>query len=447
VTNVVDRLLDATRRRVDGADALWRREERTAVAFESGRLKTAGVTEEAGINLRVLAGGRVGVAGTTAATPDIQALVDRARASAELGEPLDLAFPPVSRLPDIPTHFDTAAGASLERLIRMGRTLVERLAREGCQVNVAVEREIAETTVGNSAGARGGYRATGVAVTADLLRIAGDDVLMVYDQYTGADLPADADLDALARSIERRLEPALTVVEPPEGALPVVFTPTGLAAVLLPLEHALSGKTVLQGTSPLAGKVGEALFDAGLSITDDPLAPARAASRPLDDECIASRTTALVERGVVRRFVYDLETAARAGTYTTGHGRRGIFGKPRIAYTNLIVGSGPDVVGARHAVPLQLGGGLLDGIDDGLLVDDLIGVGQGNVIGGAFSHPVALAYRVRRGEIAGRVKDAAVAGNAYDLLKRIGGFGTDGRWLGSHWSPSLLLEGVSVARR
>jgi PmbA protein len=98
------------------------------------------------------------------------------------------------------------------------------------------------------------------------------------------------------------------------------------------------------------------------------------------------------------------------------------------------------------AVP-PLGGGLAADMTDGLVVDDLIGVGQGNVIGGAFSHPVALAYRVRRGEIAGRVKDAAVAGNAYELLKRIGGFGTDGRWRGSRRSPSLLLDGVSVARR
>ncbi|HEV8304245.1 MAG TPA: TldD/PmbA family protein [Gemmatimonadales bacterium] len=442
MTHVVGRLLDAARRRVDGADALWRREERTAVAFESGRLKTVGVTEEAGINLRVLAGGRVGVAGTTATEADVGALVDRARASAELGEPLDLTFPAASPLPDVATHFDTAAGASLERLIQMGRMLVERLAREGCQVNVAVEREIVETAVGNTVGARGGYRATGVGVTAELLRIAGDDVLMVYDQYTGAGLPGDADLDALAGSIERRLQPALTVVEPPEGALPVVFTPAGLAAVLLPLEHALSGKTVLQGTSPLAGKVGEAMFDPGLSITDDPLTPARAASRPIDDECIASRTTGLVERGIVRRFVYDLETAARAGTRSTGHGRRGIFGKPRIAYSNLIVGD--------HRAPdpgPRLGGDLIADMTDGLIVDDLIGVGQGNVIGGAFSHPVALAYRVRRGEVVGRVKDAAVAGNAYDLLKRIGGVGTDGRWLGSRWSPSLLLEGVSVARR
>jgi PmbA protein len=84
---------------------------------------------------------------------------------------------------------------------------------------------------------------------------------------------------------------------------------------------------------------------------------------------------------------------------------------------------------------------------DGLLVDELIGVGQGNVIGGAFSHPVALAYRVVRGEITGRVKDAAIAGNSYELLKRIGGFGNDRRWYGARSTPSVLLEGVSVARR
>ena len=90
---------------------------------------------------------------------------------------------------------------------------------------------------------------------------------------------------------------------------------------------------------------------------------------------------------------------------------------------------------------------MLDGIEDGLIIDDLIGVGQGNVIGGGFSHPVGLAYRVQRGEITGRVKDAAVAGNVYDLLKNIAGFGNDGRWLGSRWSASLRLDGVSVARR
>ena len=441
---MIEQLVDLGRRRADGgADALWRRFERTAVAFEWGRLKSAGTTEEAGTNLRVRHRGRVGVAGTTATDAASDELVGRALASAELGEELDLAFPAQAPLPPLTTFFDRAANASLAELIGIGRSLLARLERDGCRVNVAIEREITATRVANSAGAGGEYRGTGFGASADVWRIAGDDVLVVSDAIEGADLPSDDALAALVASINGRLDHALRVVAPPEGALPVVFTPAGLSALMLPVTQALSGKAVLQGISPLGAKVGAQVFDPRFSLSDDPVRVGRTASRPLDDECVPSRTTCLVERGVARRFIYDLETAARAQTESTGHGQRGIFGKPVPAYTNIILND----VGARPAAPLQLGGGLLGDIRDGLLVDELIGVGQGNVIGGAFSHPVALAYRVERGEITGRVKDAAVAGNAYELWKRVGGFGNDARWTGSRWAPSVLFEGVSVARR
>jgi len=447
---VIERLLERARRRADGgADALWRRVERTSVAFEWGRLKAAGVAEEAGLNVRVRHRGRVGVAGTTAVDASADDVLTRALASAELGDELPLAFPAPAPLPPVATFFQPVADASLDRLMAMGRSLLEQLEREGCRVNVTIEREAAETRVANTAGAAGAYRSTAIGVSAELWRIAGDDVLAIGDTYEGADLPSDDALAALVRSVNLRLEHALRVVAPPEGALPVIFTPLGLSALMLPVTQALSGKAVLQGISPLAARVGEQVFDRRFSLTDDPLVVGRAASRSLDDECVPSRTTCLVERGVVQQFIYDLETATRARTHSTGHGQRTVFGKPVPGYTNIVLGEegALGAVGAQHAAPLQLGGGLLTEIRDGLLVDELIGVGQGNVIGGAFSHPVALAYRVERGAISGRVKDAAVAGNAYDLWKRVGDFGNDGRWAGARYTASVLLDGVSVARR
>jgi PmbA protein len=446
---VIERLLEVARRQADGgADALWRRVERTSVAFEWGRLKAAGATEEAGANLRVRHRGRVGVAGTTAADVAPDDLVTRALASAELGEEIDLVFPasppPGSPLPSISTFFDRAAGASLDALIAMGRSLLERLEREGCQVNVAIDRETAQVRVANTSGGAAEYASSGVAVSVDVWRIAGDDVLAVGDSAETADFPGDDVLAALVASVNTRLDRALRIVAPPEGALPVVFTPSGLSPLMLPVTQALSGKAVLQGISPLGGKVGERAFDARFSLADDPLRAGRPSSRPIDDECVASRRTPLVERGVVRGFIYDLETAARARTQSTGNGERGIFGKPVPGYTNLVLGVGGPVSGGAASA---LGGGLLKDIRDGLLVDELIGVGQGNVIGGAFSHPVALAYRVERGEITGRVKDAAVAGNAYELWNRVGAFGNDARWAGSRWASAVLFEGVSVARR
>jgi PmbA protein len=437
---VIERVLDAARGRAEAADALWQRVERTEVGIESGRLKAAGGSEGTGVNLRVVRGGRVGVAGTTA--DDVGSLVTRALASAELGEALPLALPGPAPSRSVITHDRAAAEASLDTLIGIGRGLADRLSRDGCQVNVSVERAVAETVFANTAGAFGRYESSVVSVAGEVRRVAGNDVLFVYDYRTGVDLPSDAELDRLVRGITTRLDLALTVVDPPEGTLPVVFTPEGLSVVVTPLEQALSGKSVLQGVSPLAGRIGERIADPRVSITDDPLLDRRPGSRPFDDEGVPSAPLPLVADGVLRAFVYDLETAARAGARPTGHGQRGTFTKPGIGYTNLIFGTRDAGRGSG-----SLGGGLVAGVPDGLLVDDLIGVGQGNVISGAFSHPVALAYRVRAGEVVGRVKDAAVAGNVYELLGNIGGWGDDGRWVGSRWSPSLLLDGVSVARR
>jgi PmbA protein len=443
---VIERVLDALTRRAGAGDVIGRSEERTTIAFESGRLKAAGVTAETGMNVRVVKDGRVGVAGTTAIDAPPDDVVTRAIASAALGEALTLPFPVAGKLSDVRTHFPGAANASVDQLTRLGRELMERLTREGCQINVQVEREVASSAFANTAGAHYDYPATGVSIAADVTRVSGDDVLMVYDYWIGADLPTAADLDALVTSIATRLTLGLRLAAPPDGSLPVVFTPAGLAAILLPLEQSLSGKAVVQGTSKLAGRVGEQVFDPAFSLGDDPLAPGRAGSRPVDDEGVPSARLSLIENGTVRAFIYDLETAARSGdgVRSTGHGRRGTFGKPGIAYTNLVLGD--EGRGKREAVS-ELGGGLVRDITDGLIVDDLIGVGQGNVIGGAFSHPVGLAYRIERGEITGRVKDAAVAGNIYDLLKKIGGWGRDGRWRGARWTPSLRLDGVSVAGR
>ena len=309
--------MDLVRRRGFQADALRRRADTTSISFEAGRLKAAAVSEQSGINLRVVKDGRVGVAGTTAAGEDeLNALVDRAAASADLGEALALAFPRNAPHPPVVTYFDAVADVSLDDLTQIGRGLLERLARDGVQVNVTIEREVAETEVANTAGAHGAYVTTGLTVAADLTRIAGDDVLMVYDYYTGCGLPSAADLDALVASITTRLELGLRVAPPPEGALPVVFSPSGLSAILLPLEQALSGKSVLQGISPLAGKLGQQVFDPRLSITDDPVVSGRPASRPVDDEGVPSTALPLVDCGVVKHFVYDLETAARAAPAT-----------------------------------------------------------------------------------------------------------------------------------
>ncbi|MFI5207050.1 MAG: TldD/PmbA family protein [Gemmatimonadales bacterium] len=436
MTLVLDQVLGLARRKGAQADALLRDTTVLSLSFEAGRLKGSALSQEAGLNLRVIANGRIGIAGTTDLTgPDD--VVRRAFASAAEGEALELALPTASQLPSVETFDGRAEGLDVARLAALGRAVVERLQRPGWQVTASVERHLETARFANTSGQAFEQRASAVTLGAEVTRVSGDDVLMAYDTFAANGPPEASDLERLAGRIVRKIELSERIVEPPEGRLPVLFTPEGLEAVLMPVRQALSGKSVLQGISPLGGKIGETMFDARFSLTDDPLAAGRIASRAADDEGVPSARLPLVERGVVMAFVYDLETAARAKARSTGHGSRSTFGKPGIQFSNLVLRTG------EHDESQ-----LLADVGNGLVVDELIGVGQGNVSSGSFSHPVALAWRVDKGEITGRVKDAAIAGNAFELLRRIIAIGREGRWLnGTRYVPPIVIEGVNVARR
>ncbi|HEY2805453.1 MAG TPA: TldD/PmbA family protein [Gemmatimonadales bacterium] len=433
---MIEKVMELVKRRGLTADALLRDSSVLSLSFESGRLKGSTLSQEAGLNLRVIASGKVGTAGTTdLAGPDD--VVARALASAAEGETLALDFPGPGPVPPVKT-FDADAGKlDVAALASLGRSVVEPLSRDGWQVGASVERHIETSRFANTSGQLVEQRATAITVSAEVTRVAGDDVLMAYDVVYGTGVPSAKELEAMVAAIVTKIERSLRIVEPPEGRLPVLFTPQGMSAVLLPINQALSGKSVLQGVSPLGDKLGQMKFDAAFSLTDDPLVAGRVASRAADDEGVVSKPLLLIAKGVVSAFVYDLETATRAAVKPTGHGSRSTFGKPGISYSNLVIGAGEhDETSLWRAV------------GDGLIVDELIGVGQGNTSSGAFSHPVALAWRIENGELTGRVKDAAVAGNAFELLGRIKALGRDAKWQGgTRRIPPMVLDGVNVARR
>ena len=91
---------------------------------------------------------------------------------------------------------------------------------------------------------------------------------------------------------------------------------------------------------------------------------------------------------------------------------------------------------------------MLAGMDEGLVVEELIGANQGNLLAGDFGGNVLLGFKVEKGEIVGRVKDTMVAGNIMDVLRHVAAVGSDQRWVGgSLRTPSLLCDDVSVSAR
>jgi predicted Zn-dependent protease len=213
----VEAALGAVRGRAEGADAMLREEDQLTLRFETGRLKESALRRELGLNLRVVSEGRVGFAGTTdlAGAGALDDLVARALASAGQGEPCALAWPAAGPVPAVRTFDDAAAGVDVATLAALGRRVVERLQRPGWQVGASVDRTVERTVFENSAGRAFACQATAISVSAEVTRVAGDDVLMAYDDVCVTGVPGDAALDAVAERIVTRMARGERVVEPP----------------------------------------------------------------------------------------------------------------------------------------------------------------------------------------------------------------------------------------
>lgn len=431
---MISRLLDAARARTQLADAVAKTDETITLRLRDGQVVAAHIAEQAGCNLRVVVNGRIGVAGSTAQDPDV--LFEAALASAAAGEVAPLLMPGPSPLPTVRTFVPRAAAASVAELGQLGRILTDRLRRDGRIVTVHVERSAGSVHVVNTRGVDAEYQVTLVALDIDVLCPTGDGSVHAVTHLAGADLPGESDIDAIIGDLEQRLGWASSAAAAPATTAPVLLLPEALRAFLVPVQQALVGKAHLLDTSPFAGQLGEQVLHESLFLTDDPLRDGQAGSRPVDDEGVPAFRAPLIEGGMIRRCIYDLETGALAGRPSTGHGRRSTFGKTQPAFSNLVLDAGDQDLDALMAT-----------MGDGLLVDSVAGGTGGSSRSGAFTHPVVLGYRVQGGEVTGRVEGVVIAGNVFDALGSVGGIGSEARWVGSSLLPPLLLQGVTVAPR
>jgi PmbA protein len=91
---------------------------------------------------------------------------------------------------------------------------------------------------------------------------------------------------------------------------------------------------------------------------------------------------------------------------------------------------------------------MVSDMKEGLIIEQLMGAGQGNILGGDFSGNVLLGYKVESGKIVGRVKDTMVTGNVYQVLKEIAAVGSEDKWVGGFLStPPLYCPSLSVASK
>jgi PmbA protein len=423
-------------KKADQVEIISLQNETTTVSFEANQLKSSTVAETRGMAVRVVRDGRLGFAASSD-TSAVTRLAANVLESATYGDKLVLNFPTPQPGPRVLTYDQKIVDLAIPRLVEIGREILDLIlpVEPDARINLNLKRSVQSASLKNQTGLDVSFQSSPFTLELEIDRIVGDDVLIIFD-ISGTTEWNDGYL-AFARRLVEQLKMARKLTSMRSGNMPVLFSPFGSLALALPLNQGLNGKNVYKGTSPMRGKIGEKLFDDKITLIDDGTLHGRPDSAPYDDEGVPHRRNVLVDQGVLKGFVYDLRTAAQFGVESTGNAQRGLFNQPEPGTSNFMIQPGQ--------TPLK---DMLASIKEGILVEGLLGLGQGNIISGAFSNPLALAFKIEKGEIVGRVKDMSIAGNVYDLLKNVEAVSQEADWVyGAIHAPYVLLPNMNVVAK
>jgi PmbA protein len=405
-------LLDWAKARGIDAEVLGSETRELTLGSHEGALHELTHARRGGVGVRVVVSGATGYAysedlSTEALAWTLDEAVDNARLHAETD-----GFLPASR-PHAPIDLlDEGLSGTLADKGDAVRALDTTLRDdpETSQVWIArySERETREV-LGSTRGAEGAYRNGFAMLLASFVARRGDSL----KQSTDVDLARDfhaLDPAATASTMLAATSRLLGAEPLPTGRYRTWFEPGVVASLLGVLLHSLSGKALAEGTSALAGKVGERIGSEAVTLVDDPTLDGGLASRPFDSEGTGASRTVLVERGVFRSFLHNSATAAKTGQENTGHAVRSYKTTLGVGPSNLVLETG-------------------DGVDpdDGVIVTDVMGVHAGaNPVTGDFSLQ-GLGLRVQAGERT-PVENFALSGNLFDLLEAVERVGDRAIW-------------------
>jgi len=433
----MEHILAQAKKVAEEAEVFQVSSEETQVRFEANRLKQIQTKQQTSVALRIVRQGRMGYATTTEAG-DGRELVSNAVETAEFGTIARFQLPDLMDYPPVEV-FDTAVeSVSIKEMIGLGEEMIGTVTGHTPDIvcEAGVSRGVISVRIINSRGGQAEYRKSFFDIGIEGSLIEETDMLFVGESESSCHPLSEP--EKVTALVLQQLELAKKRALAPSRQLPVVFTPNGVAsALIMPLMVAFNGKTVLEGASPIGNRLGQPVFSDKLWLWDDPTIGYRPGSRPCDDEGIPSQCTPLIERGTVAGFLYDLQTAALAGKRSTGNGSRSRGGLPSPSPSAFVMAPGDTTFEE-----------MVRDMKEGLVIEQLMGAEQGNILGGDFSGNVLLGFKVENGKIVGRVKDTMVSGNIYQVLKQITAIGKDARWVGSFLqTPHLYLPSLSVASK
>jgi PmbA protein len=430
------------------AEAMAREGDEFSVNVRMGQVETLKESGSRGLGVRVFLGKRSASTSTSDLTAGgIRQLVDGAMALVNVTE--EDAFSGLPETAEFGTlssdlhlyHEDVYSLPGPERIEWARRAEAAALEADARITNSDGGSFDAATgckALANSRGFVGGYRSSYAGVSAAPLAQDANGSMQRDGWWSSARRLADLDSpEAIGKEAARRTLRRLGARRVPTQRVPIVFAPEVARSLVGSIFEAASGDAIWRGASFLAGKLGELIAAPSLTIIDDstmllPTGMGGFGTSPFDGEGLPSRRTVVVEAGVLRNYLLNTYTARKLGMKSTHNASRGLAGAPGIGCGNLYLETGA-------LTPEQI----IADVPAGLYVTGLIGFGV-NVVTGDYSRGASGLW-IENGVLTHAVEEVTIAGNLADMLRNVTAIGNDLEFRGSVVSPTLRIDGMTIA--
>jgi PmbA protein len=302
----------------DGVEVLFFHEWGGLTRFARSSIHQSTWREDTGIRIRVIAGGRVGVASSNDFSKEgARRVAANALELAEVAAP-DPQFPglaPAAQVPEKSESFDqSTAEATPGRRAEGVAALIGQLG-DGFHGAGAFETAAVEVALANTEGqfCYAPFTQSSVSTVVS----AGDGGSGAADTTAGRIEEIDPEEIGRRAFLKARDSQGPRGVEP--GRYEVVLEPMAVDTLVAFLSYmGFSGRAIHEGRSPFSGKEGEQVAGPSVDIYDDAPSPLTLGI-PFDFEGTPKRRLDLIVNGVFQQGAHDRRSAKMAGTESTGH--------------------------------------------------------------------------------------------------------------------------------
>ena len=430
------------------AEAAVREGDEFSVTVRMGQVEKLQESGSRGLGVRVFLGKRSASTSTSDLTADgVRQAVEGAIALARITEE-----DPFSGLPetgefgsapgDLHLYFeDVYSLPGPERIEWARRAEAAALAADpritnsnGGSFDVSTGRKV----LANSRGFLGSYRSSYAGgSTAPLAKDENGQMQRDY-WYSSARRIGDLDTpESVGAEAARRTLRRLGARRVPTQKVPIVFAPETARSLIGSVFEAASGDAIWRSASFLAGKLGESIAASTMTIIDDntmllPNGVGGYGTSPFDGEGLPSRRTVVAQNGVLENYLLNTYTARKLKMKSTHNAARGLAGAPGIGAGNLYLEPGT-------LTPEKI----LADIPAGLYVTGLMGFGT-NLVTGDYSRG-ATGLWIENGQLTHAVEEVTIAGKLAEMLRNVTAIGSDLVFRAAVASPTLRIDGMTIA--